>query len=254
MMHKNKLFVVGLGPGGAGGMTAQARLALEQSALICGYTGYIDLVRPLYPEKKYLATGMRREIERCRMALQAAGGCTVSLVCSGDAGVYGMAGPIYELAGAYPAVEIEIVPGVTAAQSGAALLGAPLMLDYAVISLSDLLIPWSTIEKRLRGAAGGDLCIVLYNPASRRRTGHLQRACEILLEERAEETICGVVRNIGREGEVSRLLTLGELCKAKVDMFTTIFIGNSQTRLLNGKMVTRRGYGKKKEEKKEFER
>lgn len=251
-MPKNKLFVVGLGPGGTAGMTGQAQLALEQSVLICGYTKYVELVRPLYPDKKYLITGMRREIERCREALQAASECIVSLVCSGDAGVYGMAGLVYELAGAYPAVEIEIVPGVTAAQSGAALLGAPLMQDYAVISLSDLLIPWATIEKRLRGAARGDFCIILYNPASRRRTEHLRRACEIILENRNEETVCGIVKNIGREGEVGRLLALGELRELKADMFTTVFIGNSQTRILNGKMVTRRGYENKREGKKEF--
>ncbi len=245
-MNKNKLFVVGLGPGSPTGMTGRAHLALEQSELICGYTKYVDLVRPFYLGKEYLATGMRREIERCKMALQAAAERTVAMVCSGDAGVYGMAGLIYELSGEYPAVEIEVVPGVTAAQSGAAILGAPLMQDYAVISLSDLLIPWATIEKRLRGASLGDFFIVLYNPASRRRTEHLQRACEILLETRSKETVCGIVRNIGRDGEQSRILTLGELRNTRVDMFTTVFIGNSQTRVINAKIVTRRGYEKKK--------
>lgn len=242
----NRLFVVGLGPGGPAGMTAQARLALDQAALICGYTKYAKLVRLLYPEKKYLVTGMRREIERCQKALQAATRCTVAMVCSGDAGVYGMAGLIYELAGINSAVEIEIVPGVTAAQSGAAVLGAPLMQDYAVVSLSDLLIPWATIEKRLQGAAIGDFVIVLYNPASRRRGEHLRRACEVVLANRSKETICGIVRNIGRNGEQSSILTLQELRAAKVDMFSTVFIGNSQTRFINGKMVTSRGYEHKK--------
>lgn len=237
-----KLFVVGLGPGSPAGMTEQARLALEQAALICGYTKYVELVRPLYPEKEYWVTGMRHEIERCEKALQAAAERTVAMVCSGDAGVYGMAGLIYELAGVEPAVEIEIVPGVTAAQSGAAVLGAPLMQDYAVLSLSDLLIPWATIEKRLRGAALGDFVIVLYNPASRRRGEHLRRACDIILANRGKETVCGIVRNIGRNGEQSCILTLDELRSARVDMFSTVFIGNSQTCLINGRMVTRRGY------------
>ena len=180
---------------------------------------------------------------------QEAGRQTVALVSSGDAGVYGMAGLIYELAGDYPSVEIEVVPGVTAAQSGAAVLGAPLMLDYAVISLSDLLVPWPTIEKRLQGASRGDFFIVLYNPASRRRKGHLQRACELVLENRSAETVCGIVRNIARKGEQSRILTLGELHGTAVDMFSTVFIGNSQTRLYNDKMVTPRGYARKKKRK-----
>jgi precorrin-3B C17-methyltransferase len=242
----NRLFVVGLGPGGPAGMTEQARLALEQAPLICGYTKYVELVRPLYPEKEYLVTGMRREIERCQKALQAAAERTVAMVCSGDAGVYGMAGLLYELAGTKPAVEIVVVPGVTAAQSGAALLGAPLMQDYAVLSLSDLLIPWATIAKRLRGVVQGDFVIVLYNPASSRREEHLRRACEIILANRSKETVCGIVRNIGRNGEQSCILTLQELRAARLDMFSTVFIGNSQTHLINGKMVTRRGYERKR--------
>lgn len=238
----NKLFVVGLGPGSSMGMTVFAHKALENSELICGYTRYIELVRPLYPQKKYLETGMRSEIQRCQAALKAATEQTVAMVCSGDSGVYGMAGLIYELAGEYPSVEIELVPGVTAAQSGAAILGAPLMQDFAVISLSDLLIPWEIIEKRLQGAALGDFAIVLYNPASRKRKDHLKRACDILLESKDKDTICGIVRNIDRNGESSRLLTLSELRDAQVDMFSTVFIGNSRTLTINGKMVTLRGY------------
>jgi precorrin-3B C17-methyltransferase len=190
----NKLFVVGLGPGGAAGMTIMARQALEQSDLICGYEKYVALVKPLFPGKAYHATGMCSEVERCRTALKQTEGKTVSMVCSGDAGVYGMAGLIYELSDEAPGVEIEIIPGVTAAQSGAAVLGAPLMQDYAVISLSDLLVPWETIEKRLRGAAAGEFSVVLYNPASRKRKNHLARACDILLEYRSGETVCGIVR------------------------------------------------------------
>lgn len=238
----SKLFVVGLGPGNPVGMTEQAHLALEQSQLICGYTKYVELVRPLYPQKDFLATAMRGEIERCHMALKATADQTVAMVCSGDAGVYGMAGLIYELSSEYSDVEIEIVPGVTAAQSGAAVLGAPLMQDYAVISLSDLLIPWETIEKRLRGASWGNFVIVLYNPASHKRKEHLKRACDIFLENRSEETVCGIVQNIGRDGEESRILTLAELRNTEVDMFTTVFIGNNKTRVIGEKMVTLRGY------------
>jgi precorrin-3B C17-methyltransferase len=237
-----KLFVVGLGPGSASGMTLAARAALEQSDLICGYTKYVELVRPLFSDKTYLSTGMCSEIERCRMALKEAAGKTVSMVCSGDAGVYGMAGLICELSEEAPSAEIEIIPGVTAAQSGGAILGAPLMQDYAVISLSDLLVPWETIEKRLRGAGMGDFAVVLYNPASHKRKGHLTRACDILLECRSSDTVCGIVRNIGREGEKSAVLTLNELRSTEVDMFTTVFIGSSNTRVAGGKMVTPRGY------------
>ena len=237
-----KLYVVGLGPGNLDGMTGSAVRALESSELICGYIKYVELVRPYFPQKAYLSTGMCSEIERCRAALDAANTQTVAMVCSGDAGVYGMAGLLYELAGDDGGIELELVPGVTAAQSGGAVLGAPLMQDYAVISLSDLLVPWETIEKRLRGAAAGDFAIVLYNPASHKRTGHLKRACDIILEHRDEETVCGIVRNIGRDGQNSAVLTLGALRDTAVDMFTTVFIGSSATRNIGGKMVTPRGY------------
>lgn len=241
----SRLLVVGIGPGNGEGMTVQAHLALEGSELICGYTRYVDLVRPLYPQKDYLATGMGDEVRRCRMALKEAVGRKVALVCSGDPGVYGMGGLVWELSGEYPGVEIEIIPGVTAAQSGGAILGAPLMEDYVVISLSDLLIPWETIEKRLRGAALGGFVIVLYNPASHKRAGHLERACDILLESRKGDTVCGIVRNIGRQGEESRILTLSQLRDTQVDMFTTVFIGNDRTLVMGEKMITLRGYERK---------
>lgn len=242
-----RLFLVGLGPGCREERTARAALALERSEVICGYTGYTALVRPGYPDKEYLETGMRGEVERCRAALTlAASGKTVSLVCSGDAGVYGMAGPVFALSEEFPEVEIEVIPGVTAAQSGAAMLGAPLMLDYAVISLSDLLVPWDQIEARLRAAAMGGFALVLYNPASRKRTGQLARACEIVLETRSADTVCGLVRSIGRPGASSRVLTLGELKNTPADMFTTIFIGSADTCLIGGKMVAPRGYPAKR--------
>ncbi|WP_302822550.1 precorrin-3B C(17)-methyltransferase, partial [uncultured Anaerotruncus sp.] len=185
-----KLYVVGLGPGDEQNMTGRARAALEESEVIVGYTAYVDLIRARYPEKAFLATAMRGEVERCRMALEAAcGGRTVAVVSSGDAGVYGMAGLVYELAQGYDPIDIEVVPGVTAACSGAALLGAPLIHDFAVISLSDLLTPWELIERRLDAAGRADFCICLYHPACRRRAGNLRRACDILRRSRAPETV-----------------------------------------------------------------
>ena len=238
-----RLFVVGLGPGGRDGMTLEAKKALEQSEVICGYTAYADLIQEDYPEKEYLVSGMTKEVERCHMALLAAqGGKTTAMICSGDAGVYGMAGLVLSLAEKYPETEVVIVAGVTAALSGAARLGAPLMNDFAVISLSDLLTPKDVIEKRLRAAAAGDFSICLYNPSSKKRTDHLRRACDILLEIVPPETVCGLVRSIGREGESCTLTTLGELRDTQVDMLTTVFVGNSRTRVMDGRMVTPRGY------------
>lgn len=243
----NRVYVVGLGPGGEAYLTAQARRAIEESDVLCGYTVYVELAAALFPEKETYATPMRRELDRCRWALEAAaGGKTVAMVCSGDAGVYGMAGPVLQLAPEFPEVEVEVVPGVTAALSGGAALGAPVGHDFCVISLSDLLTPWEVIEKRLRCAAEGDFSICLYNPASHKRADYLQRACGILMAAGASpETVCGYVRNIGREGEEARVLSLAELREAKLDMFTTVFIGSSTTLEVNGRMVTPRGYERK---------
>lgn len=240
----NKLYVVGIGPGKPAFMTAQARQALEEAEVLCGYTVYVELVAPLFPGKETYTTPMTKELDRCRWALQtAAAGKTVALVCSGDAGVYGMAAPLLQLAADYPDVEVEVVAGVTAALSGAAVLGAPLGHDFCVISLSDLLTPWAVIEKRLQCAAQGDFAICLYNPSSRKRADYLRRACDILLASgKAPETVCGWVRNIGREGQEKQLLTLGELRGARLDMFTTVFIGSAGTRNIQGNMVTARGY------------
>ncbi len=238
-----KIYAVGIGPGEQNQTTPAAEQALRVSDVIAGYRTYLNLIRDRFPEKEFLSTGMRGEEERCRMAIEEAlKGKTVSMVCSGDAGVYGMAGLLYELSAEYPPVELEVVPGVTAACSGAAILGAPLTHDFAVVSLSDLLTPWEFIEKRLESAAQGDFVICLYNPASKSRADYLERACKILLRSKSGDTVCGLARNIGRDGEEARVLTLRELQKEKADMFTTVFIGSSRTKNIGGKMVTPRGY------------
>lgn len=238
-----KIYVVGLGPGGLNQMTGRAAEVLEESQVIAGYDVYIDLIREAYSHKELLSTPMKKEVDRCHLALsEAVKGQTVSMVCSGDAGVYGMAGLMYEVAQEYEPVEIEVVPGITAACSGAAVLGAPLIHDFAVISLSDLLTPWERIEKRLDCAADADFVICLYNPSSKKRHDYLQKACDIILKHREPGTVAGYVKNIGREGEAGTVLTLAELRDTQVDMFTTVYIGNSMTKNIGGKMVTPRGY------------
>ena len=239
-----RVTVVGLGPGAGRDLTGRAREALEEAGLIVGYTAYLALIQDAFPDKELRATGMRGEVDRCRMAVEeAVAGKNVAVVCSGDAGVYGMAGLVCEVAQAYPPIDIEVVPGITAACGGAAVLGAPLTHDFAVVSLSDLLTPWEKIEARLTAAARADFVLCLYNPASKSRPDYLRRACDILLAAgKSPDTVCGTVRNIGRAGEEARILTLGRLRDTQVDMFTTVFVGNSQTKVLGGKMVTPRGY------------
>lgn len=238
-----KIYVVGLGPGDEKYMTQAARTALMESDIIVGYDLYVELIKALIEGKTVLSTPMKQEVARCRMALEhALEGRTVAMVCSGDAGVYGMAGIVMEVAREHPEVDIEVVSGITAAVSSAAVLGAPLIHDFAIISLSDLLTPWEKIEKRLRLAAEADFVICLYNPSSIKRKDYLRKACDIILEHQSPGTECGYVRNIGREGESAVLCRLEDLRDASVDMFTTIIIGNSQTKQLNGRLVTPRGY------------
>lgn len=238
-----KLAVVGIGPGNYENMTIRADRALRECDVIVGYTVYVDLVKERYADKEFLTTPMLREVERCEMALETArSGKTVAMICSGDSGIYGMAALLYELRGEASEPEIEVIPGLTAACSGGALLGAPLTHDFAVVSLSDRLTPWETIEKRLLCAAEADLTIVLYNPASHGRPEHLHRACGILLRVLPEDRLCGIVRCIGREGESRRVLTLGELKTAQADMFCTVFIGNAAAQAVGGNFITPRGY------------
>ena len=239
----SKLYVVGIGPGAYEKMTMEACEALKNSDVIIGYTVYVDLVRDHFPGKEFLTTPMKKEVDRCVLAFEEAKkGKTAAMICSGDAGVYGMSGLMYEVGVNYPEVELEIIPGVTAATGGAAVLGAPLIHDFCVISLSDLLTPWEKIEARLLGAAQADFVICLYNPSSKKRHDYLEKACNLMLQHKSPDTVCGTVGNIGREGEEARVMTLEELKTTQVDMFTTVFIGNSQTKNIGGKMVTPRGY------------
>lgn len=235
--------MVGIGPGAYEKMTIEAAEALKSSDTIIGYTVYVDLVKEHFPGKTFLTTPMKKEVDRCIMAFEEAQkGHVVSMICSGDTGVYGMAGLMYEVGVKYPEVELEIIAGVTAASGGAAVLGAPLIHDFCLISLSDLLTPWEKIESRLLHAAEADFVICLYNPSSKKRSDYLMKACDLMLRHKDPDTVCGTVANIGREGEEMQLMTLKELRDTKVDMFTTVFIGNSQTKNVDGHMVTPRGY------------
>jgi len=241
--QKNQIYVIGIGPGEYRKMTIEAVDFLEQSDVIVGYKTYISLIRSHFPKKEFLETSMRGEVKRCHMAFQEAQkGKKVAVISSGDAGIYGMAGLLYELKSQYPDVEVTVIPGMTAASSGAAILGAPLVSDFAVISLSDLLTPWEMIETRLKKAAEGDFAIVIYNPASHKRADYLKRACTILEEILPGDRICGFVRNIGREEMKWEVGTLRQIKETEADMFTTVFIGNSHTQNIDGKMVTSRGY------------
>lgn len=237
------LYIVGFGPGDYSGMTIAAEKAVLKSDIIFGYTVYIDLIKKHFPDKIYVSTVMRQEKKRVKYALEeASAGKTAALICSGDSGVYGMASLALELSVFYPKTEIEIVCGVTAALSGGAVLGAPLANDFAVISLSDLLTPWEKIEKRIECAAIGDFSFAIYNPSSKKRNSYLKKACDIILKYKSPDTVCGYVKNIGRENQESEIMSLYELRNFSADMFTTVFIGSSETKNINGRMVTPRGY------------
>lgn len=240
---KTKIYVVGMGPGKEEMMTGEALSVLEQADVIIGYIVYLKLLGERFREKELLSTPMRQEKERCQLAFkEAEKGKKVAFICSGDAGIYGMASLMYEIGKSYPDIEIAVIPGITAASSGAAVLGAPLNHDFCVISLSDLLTPWEKIEKRLIAAAEGDFAIAIYNPSSHKRKDHLQRACDILLSVLEEERACGYVENIGREGTKAVTCSLKELRDREVNMFTTVFIGNAGSEIVNDKLITKRGY------------
>ncbi len=230
-----------MGPGGSDFLTPRAQAALDEAQVIIGYKTYLGFIKDLLGDKQVIGSGMRKEIDRARQAVQLARqGQVVAVVSSGDPGVYGMAGIILELAA--DSVPVEVVPGVTAATSAAAVLGAPLMHDFAVISLSDLLTPWETIARRLQAAAQADFIIVLYNPKSKGRETQIARARDIILAHRHPQTPVGIVRNAKRGGEQKVLAILGNMLNEDIDMFSTVVIGNSQTRIEHGYMVTPRGY------------
>ncbi|MBE0428280.1 MAG: precorrin-3B C(17)-methyltransferase [Thermoleophilia bacterium] len=237
-----QVLAVGIGAGTSGLLTAEAAAAIENADVVVGYRTYIDQVRRIFPEKKYLAGSMGREVNRCREALNLAReGKTVALISSGDPGVYGMAGPLLEVAGHVP---VRILPGVSAAHIAAARLGAPLMNDFIVLSLSDLLTPREEVLRRAAAAAASDMVICLYNPTSRKRRPLFEEACDILLEHRLPETPVGWVREAGGPGEKAAIVNLGQLSGQDIDMRTAVIIGNSRTEIIDGKMVTRRGYRK----------
>lgn len=227
-------------------MTPRARQAIEAAEVIVGYDTYLDLIQELLPGKATIGTGMMQEIDRCQAAVeQAMEGKTVAVISSGDPGVYGMAGLILELVAKYPAAvqpEVAVVPGISAVGAAASILGAPLMHDFAVISLSDLLTPWEVIQKRVEMAAAGDFVIAIYNPKSTRRTSQIEIVREIVLKHRGAETPVGIVHHASRAKEDRTISTLGQFTQEHIDMFTLVIIGNSQTHVADGKMVTPRGY------------
>lgn len=236
--------MVGIGPGSEGDITLRAQAALTGSDLVVGYKAYLGIIKDLLKGKPTLSSGMGEEKERCRMALEeAAKGKIVSLVSSGDPGVYGMAGLALELVSSTGStVPIEVIPGVPASYAASALLGAPLAHDHAIISLSDLLTPWELIEKRLRLAAQGDFSIVLYNPKSSQRTWQIEKTQQILLEYHPPTLPVGIVKDAGRPGQAVSITTLDKMLEFPIDMTTIIIVGNSTTFVHNGFMATRRGY------------
>lgn len=240
----SKIYVIGIGPGNLEDMTHRAEKAINNSDVIIGYSTYIKLIKEYFPHKDFIESGMTREVERCEMVLEKARqGKTVALVSSGDSGIYGMAGIMLEVANkSCCKIPVEVIPGITAASSAASILGAPIMHDFAVISLSDLMTPLELIFKRVEYAAMGDFVVCLYNPKSKARSEYIKRAKDILLKYRKESTPVGIVRNAGRENEEYDITDLKGMLDYKIDMFTVLIIGNSSTYIENGKMITPRGY------------
>ncbi|MDO5028563.1 MAG: precorrin-3B C(17)-methyltransferase [Bacillota bacterium] len=238
-----KLYVIGIGPGGKERMTQEALKALADSEVIVAYTPYLAYVADYIGDKETYTSGMKKEIERCQKAIDfAREGRTTSILSTGDAGLYGMAGPILELLKEDQEVEVQLVPGVTSVFSAAAELGAPIMHDLAIISLSDLMTPWELIQKRVDLAAQGDFVIGLYNPRSKGRPDHLKTAIEIMLKHKSPSTPVGVVKNSGRDNTEKWITSLGDLDYEKVDMLTVLIIGNKASYVDGDRMVTPRGY------------
>jgi len=237
-----KLFVVGIGPGGLEHMTIKARMAIEESSIIVGYTKYIEYIKPLLSGKEVFSTGMRGEIERCQKSIQLAKDKTVAIISTGDSGIYGMAGLILEMVDKETEVQLEVIPGVTASSAAASLIGAPLMHDNCNISLSDLMTPYEIIKKRIKLAADADFVISLYNPKSKGRANYLSESIDIIKNYRMDKTPVAVVKNALRESQEVYLYTLGNFKDDNVDMFSIVIIGNSKSFIKDGKFITPRGY------------
>lgn len=234
-----KLYVVGIGPGGLDHMTLKAVKAIEESEVIVGYTKYIEMIKPLVKDKNVVSTGMRGEVERCKQALELSKNNIVSIVSTGDAGIYGMAGLILEMR---TEEDVEVIPGVTASSAAASRIGAPLMHDNCNISLSDLMTPYDLIKKRVELAAEGDFIISLYNPKSNGRPLYLRECIDIVKKHREGDTPVAVVKNALREGEEVTLFTLDTFDDSIVDMFSIVIIGNSNSFIKGGQFITPRGY------------
>lgn len=241
-MSKGKIYVVGIGPGNMEDISVRAYKTLKNVDVIAGYITYIDLVKDEFKEKEFYVSGMKKEIDRCEKVLELAKeGKTVALISSGDAGIYGMAGIMIEVA-LGSGIDVEVIPGITSSVAGASLVGAPLMHDQAIISLSDLLTDWEVITKRIDRASEGDFVISLYNPKSKGRTEQIVEAREIMLKHKAPSTPVVLLRHVGREDENYTLTNLDEMLNYEIDMFTVVIVGNSKTYVKEGKMITPRGY------------
>ncbi len=238
------IYVIGIGPGGIKYFTAEAVEAIHDCEFIAGYEKYIKLVQKYFPDKKFMSYSMRQELERCKDVLNIAldQKINIGLISGGDPDIYGMASPILELAKNFKELEIKIIPGLTAANTAAAILGAPLSNDFAVISLSDLLTSWDVIEKRIKAACEGDFVICFYNPGSNTRRENFKRACEIMLIHKNKNTPAGIVKNISREGQEFKITTLDEIKNYEPKMNETIIIGNSFSYIHDDKFITPRGY------------
>lgn len=237
-----KLYVIGMGPGGLDHMSKRALDCIAESDVVVGYNKYIEFLQPLLEGKKIYQTGMTKEIDRCKEALRLSKDYIVSLVSTGDAGVYGMAGLALELR---VDEEIEIIPGITAACSAGSVLGAPLMHDHCNISLSDLMTPYKIIQKRIKHAAKADFVISLYNPRSKGRPHYLMESIEVIRQYRDKDTPVGIVRNALRDKQEDSITTLENFDDTNVDMMSIVIIGNSTSYVKDGKFITRRGYENK---------
>lgn len=241
---KGKIYIIGIGPGDKENMSLRALDAIKKSDVIIGYKNYINLLSDLVKNKNVISSGMREEVSRCQKTLElASSGKIVSLISSGDPGIYGMAGIMLEVAGkSNKKIDIEIIPGITSASASSAILGSPINNDFAVISLSDLLTPWNVIEKRIKFAAKSDFVICIYNPKSKERDWQIKKTKKILLKYRKKDTPVGIVNNAQRKNQHSVITTLENMLNQKIDMNTTIVIGNSKTYIDNNFMITPRGY------------